>query len=91
MSQCQRAYHLEVHHKRWDGPNSLANAEVLCPRCLAARDPFGIEPRPDVPFSFDVKEEALRRAGWQCECTSSGTCHNAEQAAPAAAYHWDKE
>jgi|APIni6443716594_1056825.scaffolds.fasta_scaffold382565_2 5-methylcytosine-specific restriction endonuclease McrA len=67
--RCSIKYNLEVHHKRRDGGNSLDNAEVLCQRCHANTDSYGSPGITPPAFSEETKEKALRRAGYQCECT----------------------
>lgn len=75
MSRCTRTYGLEVHHKRRDGGNGIENAMVLCQKCHAATSTYGTPGTSPDPFPPSVKEAALRRAGYQCECTSERGCH----------------
>ncbi len=74
MSRCKRTWGLEVHHKRVDGGNGLDNAMVLCQKCHANTSSYGdSNHKSPEPFSQEIKEKALKRAGNQCECTK-GTC-----------------
>ena len=75
MARCTQRNGLEVHHKRRDGGNDLSNAEVLCKPCHEATATYGTPGMKPPPFSEETKREALRRAGYQCECTRSGGCH----------------
>jgi len=76
MARCTRTTNLEVHHKRIDGGNDLANAEVLCKTChekTSTHSQPGHKSPP--PFPQDVKDKALKRAGNRCECTRTSGCH----------------
>jgi len=75
MARCSRTWGLEVHHIRRDGGNDLSNAKVLCERCHAMTSTYGSPGSTPPPFSEDTKQQALRRAGNRCECTSSQGCH----------------
>lgn len=75
MARCTRTRELEVHHKRRDGGNSLANAEVLCKKCHAATSSYGTPGQSPPPFSDQTKLAARIRAGNRCECTRTGGCH----------------
>jgi 5-methylcytosine-specific restriction endonuclease McrA len=72
MARCTRSWGLEVHHKNRYGDNSLNNAEVLCSDCHKNTHSYGTPGYSPKPFSQAVKEEALRRAGYRCECTRVG-------------------
>ena len=78
MARCTRKYVLEVHHKNRNGGNDLGNAEVLCEPCHEATSSYGTLGTSPPAFSQETKEAALQRAGWQCECTRSGGCHQQE-------------
>lgn len=75
MTRCTRTTNLEVHHIRRDGGNGLDNAEVLCPKCHQATSTYGTPGESPPPFDEETKTKALKRAGYQCECTRSGGCH----------------
>jgi 5-methylcytosine-specific restriction endonuclease McrA len=68
MSRCKSITNLEVHHKRRDSGNELANAEVLCQWCHGNTSSYGRDGLTPPPFSQKTKDEALKRAGYQCEC-----------------------
>lgn len=74
MPRCTKTRGLEVHHKRRDGDNSLANAEVLCGPCHAATSSYGAPGASPPAFSELTKAAALLRAGNRCECTRVGGC-----------------
>ncbi len=75
MGRCKETRNLEVHHKRRDGGNGIDNAEVLCEACHAITSTYGVSGKSPLPFSSEVKVQALKRAGNRCECTriSCGT------------------
>ena len=75
MARCIRTRNLDVHHIRRDGGNDLSNAKVLCPPCHEKTSTYGTPGRTPPAFDEDTKQRALRRAGNQCECTSSQGCH----------------
>lgn len=75
MPRCTRTRGLEVHHKRRDGGNGLDNAEVLCSQCHTSTSTFGNPGTSPPPFSDETKQKALKKAGYQCECTRTGGCH----------------
>jgi len=75
MARCTRTYGLEVHHKRRDGGNDLSNAEVLCEPCHEETSTYGEPGKTPPEFSYETKDKALQRAGYQCECTRTGGCH----------------
>ena len=75
MPRCTRTANLEVHHKRRNGDASLDNAKVLCQTCHEATSTYGVEGESPPPFDPDTKYAAKIRAGFQCECTSTGGCH----------------
>lgn len=75
MPRCTRTTNLELHHKRRDGGNGLDNAEVLCQKCHAATGTFGTPGKAPPDFDEATKQAALKRAGYQCECTRTGACH----------------
>jgi len=75
MARCHRTWGLEVHHKRRDGGNGIANAEVLCKDCHAATSTYGSPGKSPEPFSQETKDKALKNAGNRCECTKTGGCH----------------
>ncbi|MBF0556747.1 MAG: hypothetical protein HQK96_19705 [Nitrospirae bacterium] len=62
---------LEVYHKRRDGVNDISNAEVLCKKCHVDSPP-GVAPP---AFSLEIKYQALKAVGRQCQCTRLGCCH----------------
>jgi 5-methylcytosine-specific restriction endonuclease McrA len=75
MARCTRTRDLEVHHIRRDGGNGIGNAKVLCEPCHSATSTYGAPGASPPPFAPATKEEALRRAGHRCECTSLSGCH----------------
>lgn len=75
MARCARTRGLDVHHRRRDGGNGLANAEVLCSTCHEATGTYGTPGKSPPPFDQTTKDRALRNAGNQCECTRTGGCH----------------
>lgn len=75
MARCTRTRDLEVHHIRRDGGNDISNAEVLCQPCHKATLTYGIPGKTPPPFSEQVKQEALKNAHNQCQCTRTGGCH----------------
>jgi 5-methylcytosine-specific restriction endonuclease McrA len=75
MPRCTKTTNLEIHHRRRDGGNDLSNAQVLCQKCHSATHSYGLPGHSPDPFPEDVKQKALKRAGYQCECTSIGGCH----------------
>ncbi|RKY16541.1 MAG: hypothetical protein DRP90_07840 [Planctomycetota bacterium] len=77
MGRCKRTRNLEVHHKDRSKGATLSNAEVLCPLCHEATRSYGKPGPTPPPFSKEVKEKALRRAGHRCECTRKSCPHNA--------------
>jgi 5-methylcytosine-specific restriction endonuclease McrA len=74
MSRCNAKENLEVHHKRRDGGNSIANAQVLCQSCHKNTSTYGTPGNSPPEFSSQTKEAALKRAGNCCECEKNG-CH----------------
>ena len=75
MARCVRTRGLEVHHKRRDGGNGLDNAEVLCQPCHEATATYGVGGKTSPDFDESTKQAAFRRAGYQCDCTRTGVCH----------------
>jgi hypothetical protein len=75
MAMCTRTTNLEVHHVRRDGDNDIGNARVLCKPCHAATPSYGTPGKSPTEFDQATKDRAIRRAGNQCECTSSTGCH----------------
>ena len=76
MPRCTRITNLQVHHKRRDGGNGLDNAEVLCLACHSkGTSTYGVPGQSPKPFGDATKQEALKRARNQCECTRIGGCH----------------
>ena len=75
MSRCTKIRNLEVHHKRRDGGDKLANAEVLCKDCHAATATYGSPGTSPPPFSSLTKLLALKRADSRCECIKVADCH----------------
>lgn len=75
MSRCKERDELEVHHKRPGKGNRLSNATVLCRPCRAKTPFYGMPGASPEPFTEAVEQEALRRAGNRCQCTSSRGCH----------------
>ncbi len=76
MSRCIRTAELEVHHKNRSAGNDLSNAQVLCQQCHEKTPSYGQEGTSPPDFSEETKQQALRRAGNQCECTSDYRgCH----------------
>mgnify|MGYP003804941827 FL=1 len=76
MARFTRTRNLEVHHIRRGGGNGLDNAEVLCSDCHAKTSTYGTSGKSPDPFSQDTKDRALKRAGYQCECTRSLCSHH---------------
>jgi 5-methylcytosine-specific restriction endonuclease McrA len=75
MARCKRTTNLEVHHRRVDGGNDIDNAQVLCQKCHAETLSYGNTGHNSPPaFSQETKDKALRRAGYQCECTRGSCC-----------------
>lgn len=75
MARCTGTTNLEVHHFNRYGGNDLGNAEVLCHQCHVATHSYGQQGHSPDDFSQETKDKAMRRAGYQCECTRSGGCH----------------
>ena len=75
MSRCGSTDKLQVHHKRRDGGNDIGNAEVLCQECHENTSTYGVHGKKSPDFSEATKKEALKRAGYSCECERTG-CHN---------------
>ena len=76
MARCTRTTNLEVHHIRRDGGNDLSNAQVLCQKCHSYTHTYGLQGKSPDAFPQSVKDEALKNAGNQCECTNSYRgCH----------------
>ena len=79
MERCKRKKDLQIHHKRVDGGNEINNAQVLCEPCHKATashsDPNHTSPQ---PFTQSVKDEALKLAGNQCQCTKGQCCDSLE-------------
>lgn len=75
MARCTRTRDLEVHHKRKDRGNDISNAEVLCQPCHEKTSTYGPSGKTPLPFSEQVKQEALKNARNQCQCTRTGGCH----------------
>ena len=76
MARCPSHSELQVHFRRRDGGNGLANAEVLCRRCRESAVRIGAGEPP--PFDDATRESALRLAGYRCECTRAAGCHPGE-------------
>ncbi len=79
MNQCTTTTGLEVHHKdtgitEQEGLNEIRNAIVLCKSCHDNRHTNKITPTANPNFSEEVKEEARKRAGGQCQCKEAN-CH----------------
>ena len=75
MSRCCRTWDLEVHHKRIDGGNGEDNAMVLCHKCHLNTCTYGDQNhKSPPPFTQEVKDKALRRAGYRCECEKQTCC-----------------
>ncbi len=74
---CNKKTNLEVDHIDRYGEPVLSNARVLCQDCHANTRSYG-QPRdgrrPKKEFPLDVKNAALIRSGFQCECTKDN-CH----------------
>jgi 5-methylcytosine-specific restriction endonuclease McrA len=76
MARCTRTTNLEIHHIRRDGGNDISNAQVLCQKCHRETHSYGRQGHSPTPFPQDVKDKALKKAGYQCECTSGYQgCH----------------
>jgi 5-methylcytosine-specific restriction endonuclease McrA len=75
MGRCKATKNLEVHHKRRDGGNGINNAMVLCEDCHINTSTYGTPGNSPPPFSADVKVQALKNAGHQCECRKDN-CHS---------------
>jgi 5-methylcytosine-specific restriction endonuclease McrA len=74
MSRCTATRNLEVHHKRRDGGNDITNAQVLCQSCHSNTSTYGTPGKSPPDFSEATKQEALQKAGHQCECMKDN-CH----------------
>ncbi len=75
MARCIRTTNLEVHHKRVDGGNDLDNAMVLCHQCHVNTCTYGDSNHKSPPaFTQEVKDKALKRADYRCECTKGDCC-----------------
>ncbi len=70
MARCTRKKSLGVYHIRTDWGNGLDNARVMCSSCYAQSTSPTPPPATSLPppFTSEVIEQALRRAGRQCEC-----------------------
>ncbi len=75
MTKCTRTEDLVVHHIRWDGGNSLENAQVLCHKCYEAAKTNGTPGKTPEPFGEHTKQLALLLSNFQCECINSNGCH----------------
>jgi 5-methylcytosine-specific restriction endonuclease McrA len=75
MSRCTRTTNLEIHHKNRDAGANMANAQVLCQECHSATSTYGVPGKSPEPFDEVMKEAALKRAGYRCQCESSSGCH----------------
>ncbi|MBQ7214529.1 MAG: hypothetical protein IJS39_00925 [Synergistaceae bacterium] len=75
MSRCTCRTNLEVHHINRNGGNTLSNAKVLCHDCHVNTLSYGVHGSSPETFPPSVKEAALRRAGYRCECERQ-YCHD---------------
>lgn len=76
MSRCLKTTGLEVHHKDRSGGNDLANALVLCEECHEKTPSYGEQGTSPPDFTEETKQQALRRAGNQCQCVDGQRgCH----------------
>lgn len=75
MARCTNTRNLELHHRTMDGGGTLDNAQVLCTSCRMGAVTYGTPGKAPLSFADHTKERALKRAGYQCECTSTRGCH----------------
>lgn len=75
MARCTCRTDLEVHHKNRNGGNTLSNAKVLCQDCHAKTLTYGVPGDSPPKFPQSVKDAALKRAGYRCECERQ-YCHD---------------
>lgn len=75
MPRCTWTENLEVHHIKRNGGNDIENARVLCQKCHEATKTYGLHGNTPPNFDQKTKDQALKDAGYQCECTSNGVCH----------------
>jgi hypothetical protein len=66
---------LELHHLTTGGEAGINNAQVLCTSCRQHAVTYGTPGKAPLSFADYIKEKALKRAGYQCECTSTSGCH----------------
>ncbi len=67
MARCTRTTSLGVYHIRTDWGNGLDNARVLCKACRPQSQSSPSSSTTPPPFSSEVIEQALKRAGHRCE------------------------
>lgn len=72
--RCNSSKDLEIHHISRQVGNTLSNAQVLCKACHVKTPTYGKPGGNTTPFPNDIKEQALKRAGNKCECTTD-RCH----------------
>jgi len=75
MPRCTNRRNLELHHLTGEGGGSLDNAQVLCTSCSVGVVTHGTPGKTPLSFSDHTRQRALKRAGYQCECTSTRGCH----------------
>jgi hypothetical protein len=75
MSRCTNRRNLELHHLTTGGEAGINNAQVLCTSCRQHAVTYGTPGKAPLSFAEHIKEKALKRAGYQCECTSARGCH----------------
>jgi len=70
--RCRRNAGVKVYAADIEGGIGLDNAEVLCTICYAMNKP---EECAYMPFDEKTIHQAMERALYQCECTSTKGCH----------------
>jgi hypothetical protein len=75
MPRCTNTRNLELHHLTTDSGATLENAQVLCPSCRLRAATYETPGKATLSFAEHIRKKALKRAGYQCECTSTRGCH----------------
>jgi hypothetical protein len=75
MARCTNRRNLELHHLTSEGEADVNNAQVLCTSCRQHAVTYATSGKAPLSFAEHTKERALKRAGYQCECTSARGCH----------------
>ena len=73
-ARCTSTRNLEVHHLNRGAGASLSNAKVLCQSCHSKTRSYGQPGFNPTDFTQSVKDAALERAGYRCECIRD-FCH----------------